>query len=92
MPSRHHEAIALGRLPPVPEPFGDTAELERGEHERRRAAAAPPPAVQQRAGAPIVTASRQEPGQRQVQVEAVAGVVRQAERVGDRAQLPNRRR
>jgi hypothetical protein len=56
-PGRHHEAVALGRLPPVHEPFGDTAELERGEHERRRAAAAPAPVLQQRAGAPI-TASR----------------------------------
>ena len=30
MPSRHYEAIALGRLPRIPEPFGDTAEFERG--------------------------------------------------------------
>jgi hypothetical protein len=34
VPSRHHEAIALGRLPCVPEPLGDPAELERGEYEK----------------------------------------------------------
>ena len=70
-PGRHHEAIALGRLPRVPErsairPSSSVASTNIGG--RRRSTASAPA----RAGAPIVTASRQQPRQRQVQVKAVA--------------------
>jgi hypothetical protein len=85
-PSRSRSARPPSAYPGAVRRYG---RAPAGEHEGRRGADTPAPVLQQLARAPILTATGQEPRQRLLPVKAGDwGVVRHAERVGDRAQLP----